>query len=157
MKSMDFRDQDLKDRIRRWWDSLQAARGDRAELERATRIDSVFECASFYRLKRLLEHGDFKLFDPALARMAGVLGRIRRDRDGERFGVLLSQHIKRFEEIKRILRIHHEDRLLHEFQIWIERLKGEAPLIHVAETVYWWEKRAPNQEFFYDFFLKEGA
>lgn len=156
-KSMDFKtNQDLKDRIRRWHDSLQRQRGDRAELARATSVDKVYQCAAFYRLKRLLEDGGFGVFDPALARTAAVLSRIRRDRDGESFGILLSGRID-FDRAKLVDRIHHPDRLLREFCHFITHLKGEAPVLGVADVVYWWEVRRPNREFFYDFFMKEGA
>jgi CRISPR system Cascade subunit CasB len=156
-ENMDFkRNQDLKARIRRWHDSLERQRGDRAELSRATTIDRVYQCAAFYRLKRLLEDGGFVVFDPALARMAGVLARIRRDRDGESFGILLSSKVD-FERVKLVDRIHHPDRLFREFCQFITRLKGEAPVLGVADVVYWWEVRRPNREFFYDFFMKEGA
>lgn len=156
-KSLDFKtDQDLKARIRRWHDSLQRQRGDRAELSRATSIDKVYQAAAFYRLKRLLEDGGYKVFDPALARTSAVLARIRRDRDGESFGILLSGRID-FDRAKLVDRIHDPDRLLREFCRFIMHLKGEAPLIGVADVVYWWEVRRPNREFFYDFFMKEGA
>lgn len=156
-KTMDFkRDQDLKVRIHRWHDSLQRQRGDRAELARATSIDKVFQCAAFYRLKRLLEEGGFNAFDPALARTAGVLARIRRDRDGESFGILLSEKVD-FERVKMVDRIQNPDRLFREFCHFIHHLKGEAPIQSAADVVYWWEVRRPNREFFYDFFLKEGA
>lgn len=157
MPSMNFRkDQDLKDRIRRWWSSLERSRGDRAELSRATTLEKVYECASFYRLKRLLEDGGFTPYDPALARTAAVLARIRRDRDGESFGILLSKKVQ-YDQVKRLIKVHHPDRLLRDFAHLVEHLKGEAPVSGVADVVYWWEVRHPNREFFYDFFLKEGA
>jgi len=148
-------DQELKDRVRRWWGSLERNRGDRAALAHATKIDRVYECDAFYRLKRSLD-GDYKLYDPALARTAGVLARIRRDRDGERFGILLSQKVD-FDRVKLLERVNDSDRLYLDFCHLIGMLKGEAPVTGVADTVYWWEVRKPNREFFYDFFLKEWA
>lgn len=156
-KSLNFMtDQDLKARVRRWHDSLQRNRGDRSDLAHASTIDRVYECDGFYRLKRLLEDGDFKVYDPALARTAGVLARIRRDRDGEKFGILLSQKVD-FDRVKLVERISNPDRLYREFCHFVMTLKGEAPVVGVADTVYWWEVRRPNREFFYDFFMKEGA
>jgi len=148
-------DAELKDRVRRWWGSLERNRGDRAELAHATLVSKVYECPAFYRLKRMLDL-DYKVFDPALARTAGVLSRIRRDRDGERFGILLSQKVD-FDRVKLLERMSHPDRLYREFCHLTQMLKGEAPVMGVADTVYWWEVRKPNREFFYDFFLKEGA
>lgn len=157
MRNLNFmRDSDLGERIHRWHASIQSNRGDRAELSQANSIDKVFECGAFYRLKKLLQDGDYKVFDPALARTAGVLAQIRRDRDGERFGILLSQKMD-FEQVRMIEKINNPDRLYREFRTLILRLKAEAPILGVADTTYWWEVRKPNREFFYDFFIKEGA
>lgn len=156
-KSLNFMtDEDLKSRIHRWHGSLQNNRGDRAELAQARSIDEVYDCAAFYRLKKLLLDGDFKIYDQALARTAGVLAQIRRDRDGERFGILLSQKVD-FDHVKMVEKINNPDRLYREFRTFISYLKAEAPVVGVADTVYWWEVRKPNREFFFDFFMKEGA
>lgn len=156
MNRLDFRqDADLKEKMLRWWESLAARRGDRAELARATSIDDVFRTATFYRLKRMLS--DYQVFDPALARTAGVLARIRRDRDGESLGILLYSAGCRFERLKRLEKVSSPDRLLQEWRHLVMYLKGEAPIVGTADIVYWWEIRKPNREFFYDFFLKEGA
>jgi hypothetical protein len=159
-KSLDFRrDQDLQGLIRRWWGGLVHHRGDRSDLARATSIDKVYQCDAFYRLKRALEDLGYKVYDPALARTAAVLSLIRRDRDGERFGVLLSKEM-RFEDVKRVLKIQQPDRLLNEFRHFVDRVSAECPVLGVADLVYWWEVRHPNREFLYDFFLteqKEGA
>lgn len=155
MKALDFRqDQDVKERTLAWWESLSGRRGDRAELARATTIDDVFRTATFYRLKR--SFADYKVFDPALARVAGVLARIRRDREGEKLGILLFSAGCRFERLKRLEKVISPDRLLQEWRHLVVFLKGEAPVLGAADTIYWWDVRKPNREFFYDFFLKEG-
>lgn len=153
-KAMNFRtDQDLKALIRRWWGSLQTQRGDRAELSRAVDESKIYECAAFYRLRRSLE--DYNVYARALARTAAVLARIRRDRDGESFGILLSAKM-RYEQVKPVLKIHHPDRLIRKLASWVDRMGGEAPVVGTAELAYWWEVRHPNREFLYDFFLKES-
>jgi hypothetical protein len=154
-KTMNFRsDQDLKDLVRRWWGSLQTNRGDRAELSRATSEAKVYESAAFYRFRRLLEDAEYNVYGRALARTAAVLARIRRDRDGESFGILLSRKM-RFEDVKPVLKIRHPDRLISRLAAWVGRLSGEAPVVGTADLAYWWEIRHPNREFLYDFFLKE--
>lgn len=154
-KSLNFmKDAQLKDIVRRWWGSLQRNRGDRAELSRATTEAKVYECASFYRLRRALEDSGYNVYPKALARMVAVLARIRRDRDGESLGVLLSRKMD-YEQVKPVLRIHHPDRLIRRLATWVDRLSGEAPVIGTADVAYWWEVRHPNREFLYDFFLKE--
>jgi hypothetical protein len=120
-------------------------------------MDKVYECAAFYRLKRLLEDGGFTPYDPALARTAAVLSRIRLDRDGARFGILLFEKGIKYEQVKRLVKTHDLDRLLLEFAHLVDRLSGEAPVVGVADVTYWWEVGKSNREFFYDFFLKEGA
>lgn len=155
-KSMDFRrDQELKDVVRRWWGSLQTQRGDRAELSRAVDEARVYECAAFYRLRRSLEDADYNVYARALARTAAVVARIRRDRDGESFGILLSGRM-RYDQVKPVLKIHHPDRLIRKLASWVDRLGGEAPVVGTAELAYWWELGHPNREFLYDFFLKES-
>lgn len=157
-KSLNFnRDAILKDIIRRWWGSLQAHRGDRAELSRATSLEKVYECAAFYRLRKALEDVGYGVYPPALARTAAVLARIRRDRDGESFGVLLREKGVRYEDVKPAIRINDPDRLLRKLAGWVTRLKGEAPVTGTAELVYWWEVRRPNHEFLYEFFLNEST
>lgn len=147
-------DTELKAIVRRWHAALQVHRGDRSELSHATQIPDVYRSVAFYRLKRMLEAEGYKIFDPALARTAAVLSRIRRDREGESFGILLSQKVD-FDQVKRLERIQDGDRLLRAFAHLVTHLKGEAPLLDTADVVYWWEVRKPNREFFYQFFLKE--
>lgn len=155
-KTMNFMsDQDLKALVRRWWGNLQTNRGDRAELSRATSEAKVYESAAFYRFRRLLEDAEYNPHNRSLARTAAVLSRIRSDRDGERFGILLSEKM-RFENVKPVLKIRHPDRLIRTFATWVDRLSGEAPVVGTADLVYWWEVRHPNREFLYDFFLKES-
>jgi hypothetical protein len=147
-------DADLKELIERWWGNLQVNRGDRAELARATTEEKIFEVPAFYRLKSRLDSEDYSVYARALARTAAVLSNIRRDRDGESIGILLSKKID-YSEVKPVLRITHPDRLIRRFTSWIHRLGGEAPVAGTADLVYWWEVRRPNREFLYDFFLQE--
>lgn len=154
---MNFRqDENLKDIVRRWWGSLQRNRGDRVELARATSEAMILECPSYYRLRMRLDENGYNVFGRALARTAAVLARIRRDRDGESLGILLSQRMK-FDEIKPVLRMNNPDRLIRKLSGWIDRVSGEAPVVGTADLVYWWELRRLNREFLYDFFLKEAS
>lgn len=156
-KSLNFRsDQDLKAIFRKWWESLQRNRGDRAELARATTEAKIYACAAFYRLRRALDDMGYAVHVPALARAAAMLGRIRRDRDGESFGILLERKMT-YEQVKPVLKVHHPDRLIRKLSAWVDRLSGEAPVVGTAELAYWWEVRYPNREFLYDFFLKEST
>ena len=151
MKRCDFKDEELRKKIISWWEHLQINRGSRAELSRATCQDDIFQCAGFYILKHALK--EYNVFDPALARVASVLSRIRRDRDGESFGMLLSCHTDE-SRLKRLLK-KKGDRLTREFCALVKLMKAEAPVVATAELVYWWEIRHPNRDFLYDFYSKK--
>lgn len=146
-------DQALKEIVRRWWDSLLFARKDRRNLWDCLKIDDVYRTRAFYELKAELAEEGYETFDPALARMVGVVSLIRKDRDGERLGILLSERV-RFEDVVSIEKINDQNRLFRAFREWIERLKGEAPVVGTADVVYWWDKRKPNRKFFYHFFSR---
>lgn len=151
MKPCNFKDEELRKKILAWWGRLQFDRGVRAELSRATKEEDLFQCEGFYALKYALR--DYNVFDPALARVAGVLSRIRRDRDGESFGMILSQHTDEG-RLKRLLK-KKGDRLTREFCTLVKLMKAEAPVVLTAELVYWWEVRHPNRDFLYDFYSKK--
>lgn len=151
MKQCDFKDEELRKKILSWWEHLQVDRGARAEISRATCEDDIFQCAAFYTLKHSLK--DYNVYDPALARVASVLSRIRRDRDGESFGMILSQHTDE-SRVKRLLK-KKGDRLMREFCTLVKLMKAEAPVAATAELVYWWEIRHPNRDFLYDFYSKK--
>jgi CRISPR system Cascade subunit CasB len=152
MKPCNFtKDEDLKKNVLHWWERLQEERGVRAELSRSTSEEDVFLSMGFYHLKYALR--DYKIFDPALARVAAVLSRIRRDRDGESFGMLLSEHTDE-RRVKRLLRMKG-DRLIREFCTLVKIMKAEAPVVGTADLVYWWELRHPNRDFLYDFYSKK--
>lgn len=154
MKACNFKtDEDLRKKVRSWWSHLQVDRGSRAELSRATSEDDVFQCAGYYMLRRSMK--DYNVFDPALARTVSVLSRIRRDRDGESFGMLVGQctHESR---VKRMLK-KTGDRLTRELCTLIKLMKGEAPVVGTADLIYWWEVRHPNRDFLYDFYSKSNS
>lgn len=151
MKPCNFKDPDVKKKVISWWEHLQVDRGSRAELSRSTREEDIFQCAGYYLLRRALK--DYQVFEPALARTAAVLSRIRRDRDGESFGMLLGYTVLE-SRIKRLLK-KKGDRLTREFVTLVKLLKAEAPVVGVAELVYWWEVRHPNRDFLYDFYSKK--
>lgn len=144
-------DKDLQKKLFGWWNAIQVNRKFRAELSRAVREDDIFQCGGYYLLRRMLK--DYAVFDPALARTASVLSRIRRDRDGESFGMLLGQATNE-SRIKRLSK-KSGDRLTREFCGLVKLLRGEAPLVDTADVVYWWEVRHPNRDFLYDFYSKE--
>lgn len=144
-------DEELRKKTLLWWEHLQIDRGSRAKLSRATREEDIFQCSGFYRLKYSFR--DYNIYDPALARVASVLSRIRRDRDGENFGILLSEYTDE-SRIKRLLK-KSGDRLTREFCTLIKLMKAEAPVVATAELVYWWEVRHPNRDFLYDFYSKK--
>lgn len=151
MKQMNFKDSDLRKKVLGWWAGLALDRGSRAELSRKTREDDIFQCAGYYMLRRALK--DYNVYEPALARTACVLSRIRRDRDGESFGLMLSGHVNE-SRVKRLLK-KKGDRLTREFNTLVKLLKCEAPVASTADLVYWWEVRHPNRDFLYDFYSKE--
>jgi CRISPR system Cascade subunit CasB len=151
MKPCDFRDEEVRGKVLSWWESLQEDRGSRAELSRVTRQDDIFGCAGFYTLRHSLK--DRKVYDPALARVAAVLSRIRRDRDGESFGMLAGRCVHE-SRVKRMLR-KSGDRLTADFCVLVKIMKSEAPVAQAAEIVYWWEVRHPNRDFLYDFYSKK--
>lgn len=151
MKPCNFmKDEDLKKKLLAWWEGLETDRGMRAELSRKVREEDIFQCRGFYALKIRLQ--GYNVYDPALARTAAVLSRIRRDRDGENFGMLVGQctHESR---VKRLLK-KAGDRLTREFCVLIKMLKAEAPVVQTADVVYWWVTRHPNRDFLYDFYYK---
>lgn len=150
-KPLNFKDPEVKKKVLSWWGRLQVDRGSRAELSRRVREEDIFQCAGYYLLRRALK--DYQVFDPALARTASVLSRIRRDRDGESFGMLVGMHVHE-SRVKRMLK-KSGDRLTREFVTLVKLLKGEAPVSGVAELVYWWEVRHPNRDFLYDFYSKK--
>lgn len=149
------RDPVVMDIIRRWWDGLKNDLGNRQRLWHAITIDKVFECRLFYELEKKLEEAGYEIFDQSLARVAGVVSLIRKDRDGESLGILLRAKRLNFEDALAADRINDPDRLFKKLRRWIKILKGEAPVARTAEVVYWWADRKPNREFFYDFFLDE--
>lgn len=151
MKACNFKDPELKKIVLAWWGSLQAVRQWRAELSRARSEEEVYMTAPYNVLRKKLK--DYSVFDPALARTAAVLSRIRRDRDGESFGMLLG-HVCHESRIKRLLK-KKGDRLLREFQALLKLTKAEAPVGGMADLVYWWEVRHPNRDFLYDFYSKK--
>jgi hypothetical protein len=158
MKPCNFlKDEDLRKKVLVWWEHLESDRGMRAELSRKVREDDIYQCSGFHALKRALM--EYKTYDPALARAASVLSRIRRDRDGENLGMLVGRctHENR---VKRMLR-KKGDRLTQDFCTLIKLLKAEAPVVVTADIAYWWEVRYPNRDFLYDFYAtyseKEAA
>lgn len=156
MKSLDFRkDQDLKLKVRNWWDTLQSRRGDRAELARCTTIEQVFQVAAFYRFKNLLK--DYQVFDPALARTVAVLSVIRYDYESGNLAMMLQRAGVKFERLTLLEKYFHRDRILQDWRHLVDRLKSKAPVVQTADIIYWWEVRKPNREFFYDFFQGECA
>ncbi len=152
MKSLNFRDQEVKKIVLSWWSKLQVMRGWRAELSRRSREDEIYQTPAYNVLRHALR--DYQVFDPALARTAAVLSRIRRDRDGESFGILLGGccHESR---VKRLLK-KRGDRLTRELSTLIKLLRGEAPVCSTADLVYWWEVRHPNRDFLYDFYSQSN-
>lgn len=152
MKPCNFmKDEDLKRKILSWWEHLEVNRGMRAELSRKSREEDIYQCRGFYALKIKLK--DYNVFDPALARVASVLSRIRRDRDGESFGMLVGQYVHE-SRVKRLLK-KTGDRLTQEFCTLIKLVKAEAPVLQTADVVYWWVTRHPNRDFLYDFYSKK--
>lgn len=149
MKPCNFlKDEDLRKKVISWWEHLETDRGVRAALSRKTLNEDIYQCSGFHALKRALK--EYDTYDPALARIASVLSRIRRDRDGENLGMLVGRctHEKR---VTRMLR-KKGDRLTREFCILVKLLKSEAPVVVTADIAYWWEVRYPNRDFLYDFY-----
>lgn len=151
MKPFSFSAEEVRTKVLGWWGGLSHDRGMRAELSRATREEDIFQCAGYYTLRHSLR--EYQIFDPALARTAAVLSRIRRDRDGESFGALLSS-VAHESRVKRLMK-KKSDRLTRELSAMVKHLKGEAPVINTADLAYWWEVRHPNRDFLYDFYSKK--
>jgi CRISPR system Cascade subunit CasB len=134
-----------------WWQGLDQARGDRAELRRATRPAEVAFCPSFHRLLHSL-HRVGSLSAESLAVVAGVLSHIKYCDESAVFAAQMATPKPGADgarvsglRFRRLLKFSDREELYQPLIRTVRLLDGRANLISLADGIYFWGENVRKQ------------
>lgn len=135
----------------KWWEGLEASRGDRADLRRCRSAADVAFCEAFHRLRVALKpYGRQRAESLALA--AGVLSHVRSNVSDTSFGTQIAAPKEGAEKprlsglrFRRLLRLDGADELYGEWVRVVRLLGGIANVVSLAETIMNWNKYVKKQ------------
>lgn len=130
-----------------WWQGLDQARGDRAELRRAVTPTEVAFCPAFHRLLHALKPVT-AVYPESLATVAGVLVHVKEHNDKSTFAVQMATPKSGSDRarvsslrFRRLLKIADRSELYQPLIRTVHLLGGQANLVSLADDVYFWGDR----------------
>ncbi len=150
---LSFSNPETKEELLRWWRSLDASRGYRAELRRCRSALNVAFTPAYHRLRRAMaKFGPIKEED--LAIVAGVLSHVKSYSPGS-FPVQMasSGSVDRNKarvsglRFRRLLKIDRDDpdKLYGSMIRIVHLLEDDVDIPSLANSIYWWNERTKKE------------
>jgi len=138
-------------RLLEWWHALADNRGDRAALRRASSVQQVMFNPGFHRLWHRLRNTRWNRSE-RVALIAALAARIKQNDARKPFAAQLGSPPAGREKavlsglrFRRLLQTSLSDDLLQACSRAIAIRNGQANIVNLAESVYWWNDRVHRQ------------
>lgn len=160
---LNFRDEGPRERLHRWWRSLEHDRGGRAELRRCRSAEQVAFVPAFHALLGPLEAQGLRVERDALARVAGLAAHVRHHVPAKSYatvGAQLGTPPKKGARspmsdlrFRRLLATEPGDELYVQMRRALALVDGKVDLTGLAHAVYSWGP-AIRKQWAYDYYAK---